>query len=211
MTSAYILILAILVLGGAIATLGDRIGTRVGKARLSLFNLRPRNTATVVTIITGSLISASTLGILFGLSESLREGVFELDTILKTLRQTRREVETLNDQKTEVESQLEQARGEQAQVQQRLNATNRNFQQAQLQLKEISKQATVLRKEIGSLLAERQKLLQERNQLNQEINQLESEVNELKTLVERRDQELLKRDQTIKERNQKLAQQQTQL
>ena len=58
MTSGYILIVAILLLGGVIATLGDRIGTKVGKARLSLFNLRPRKTATLVTVITGSLISA---------------------------------------------------------------------------------------------------------------------------------------------------------
>lgn len=62
MTSGYILIVAILLLGGVIATLGDRIGTKVGKARLSLFNLRPRKTATLVTVITGSLISATTLG-----------------------------------------------------------------------------------------------------------------------------------------------------
>ncbi|NEQ25285.1 MAG: DUF3084 domain-containing protein, partial [Microcoleus sp. SIO2G3] len=91
MTSGYILIVAILVLGGVIATLGDRIGTRVGKARLSLFNLRPRKTATVVTIITGSLISASTLGILFATSDSLRKGIFELDNIQKRLRIARGE------------------------------------------------------------------------------------------------------------------------
>jgi uncharacterized protein (DUF3084 family) len=60
-----LLILAIIFLGGAIATVGDRIGTRVGKARLSLFNLRPRTTAILVTILTGSIISASTLGIIF--------------------------------------------------------------------------------------------------------------------------------------------------
>ncbi|MEQ8960912.1 MAG: DUF3084 domain-containing protein, partial [Coleofasciculus sp. C2-GNP5-27] len=30
MTSAYILIVAILLLGGVLATLGDRIGTKVG-------------------------------------------------------------------------------------------------------------------------------------------------------------------------------------
>ncbi|HAG81374.1 MAG TPA: DUF3084 domain-containing protein [Cyanobacteria bacterium UBA12227] len=204
MTSAYILIAAILILGGVIATLGDRIGTKVGKARLSLFKLRPRNTATLVTIITGSLISATTLGILFGLSESLREGVFELDNILKTLRRTRREVDTLNNQKTQVESEL-------TKVQKRLNATNRNFQQAQSQLKDISQQAIDLQKEIKSLLVERQALLQERNQLNAEITNLETEVNQLKTLVEQRDQELAERDRTIQERNQQLAEQETQL
>ncbi len=57
----YTLILAILVLGGLIATVGDRLGSRIGKARLSIFKLRPRTTATVVTIVTGALISASTL------------------------------------------------------------------------------------------------------------------------------------------------------
>jgi len=51
MATGYILIIAILVLGGVIATVGDRIGTRVGKKRLSLFNLRPKNTAVLVTIL----------------------------------------------------------------------------------------------------------------------------------------------------------------
>ncbi|MER3589695.1 MAG: DUF3084 domain-containing protein, partial [Mastigocladus sp. ERB_26_1] len=76
-----ILIIAILVLGGVIATVGDRIGTRVGKKRLSLFNLRPKNTAVLVTILTGLGISASTLGILFLADEGLRKGVFELEDI----------------------------------------------------------------------------------------------------------------------------------
>jgi uncharacterized protein (DUF3084 family) len=62
MGSGYILVLAVLLLGGVIATLGDRIGMKVGKARLSLFNLRPRQTATLVSIATGSVISASTPG-----------------------------------------------------------------------------------------------------------------------------------------------------
>ncbi|NJM85416.1 MAG: DUF3084 domain-containing protein, partial [Leptolyngbyaceae cyanobacterium RM2_2_21] len=35
MTTGYILILAVLILGGVIATVGDRIGMRVGKARLT--------------------------------------------------------------------------------------------------------------------------------------------------------------------------------
>ena len=66
-----LLITTVLVLGGVIATLGDRIGMRVGKARLSLFNLRPRQTATVVSILTGSVISASTLGLLLVASEQI--------------------------------------------------------------------------------------------------------------------------------------------
>ncbi|NEO11153.1 MULTISPECIES: DUF3084 domain-containing protein [unclassified Moorena] len=207
MTSAYILIASILVLGGLLATLGDRMGTRVGKARLSLFNLRPRTTATVVTIITGGLISASTLGILFATSESLRDGIFELDNILKKLRSARREVSQLEDEKNRVEQQLEDARAEQIEVQKRLDETNRNFQQAQNQLKDVSAQLGVLRTEIKSLLGERQLLIQQRNQLNEQITQLQSQITQLKELVKKRDQEMLERDQAIQERDQAILKQ----
>jgi uncharacterized protein (DUF3084 family) len=207
MTSGYILIVAILVLGGVIATLGDRIGTKVGKARLSLFNLRPRNTATVVTIITGSLISASTLGILFATSGSLRDGIFELDKILRQLRAARSDIQTINTQKSQVESELAKARSQQAEAQQHLDVTNRNFQQATTQLKKISQQATGLRSEIQLLLAERERLIEQRKQLNEQITQLKTQVDQLKDFVAQRDQELAKRAQTIKERNKELAQQ----
>ncbi|MGB7443085.1 MAG: DUF3084 domain-containing protein [Coleofasciculaceae cyanobacterium] len=207
MTSGYILIVAILVLGGLIATLGDRIGTRVGKARLSLFKLRPRQTATLVAIITGGLISASTLGILFGLSESLREGIFELDNILQKLRHARRDVEQINNQKQKVEQELAKTKLEQAEVQKRLDTTNQNFEQAKTQLKDISQQATVLRQEINSLLRERQELLQQKNQLNEQIAQLNEQISQLKTRVAQGDQELERRGQTIKERNAQLAEQ----
>ena len=79
--AGYLLIVSILLLGGVIATVGDRLGYKVGKARLSLFNMRPRNTAVLITILTGGFISASTLGILFAVSDPLRTGVFELEEI----------------------------------------------------------------------------------------------------------------------------------
>jgi len=213
MTSGYILIVAMLVLGGVLATLGDRIGTKVGKARLSLFNLRPRNTATVVTIITGSLISASTLGVLFATSGSLRDGIFELDSIKRKLRTARSDIKIVNAQKSQVESELAKARTQQADAQKRLDATNQKFQQAQTQLRNVSKQAAVLRSEIKSLLVERQGLIQQRDQLNNQISQLKTQVSQLQTqvsqlkeLVAQRDEELAKRGQTINERNQELAQ-----
>ena len=199
MTSTYILIVAIIVLGGVVATLGDRIGTKVGKARLSLFNLRPRNTATVVTIITGSLISSLTIGILLATSGSLRQGLLELEDIQKRLRIAKADIQQINSQKSQVEKELARTRGEQAAVQQRLDVTNKNFQQARNQLKQISQQTTRLRSEIKSLLAERQELIEQRNQLN-------ARITELKASVAQRDQELAQKDQTINQRNQELAQ-----
>ena len=76
--SGWLLILAVLVLGGVLSTLGDRLGSRIGKARLSLFQMRPRRTAVVITVLTGSLISALTLGLMVAVSERLRVGLFSL-------------------------------------------------------------------------------------------------------------------------------------
>ena len=87
--SGWLLILALLVLGGVLSTLGDRLGTRVGKARLSLFNLRPRNTAVLITVLTGSLISAMSLGLMLLVSQRLRTGLFELDQLERRLRDSR--------------------------------------------------------------------------------------------------------------------------
>ena len=84
--SGWLLILALLVLGGVLSTLGDRLGSRVGKARLSLFNLRPRKTAVVITALTGSLISAISLGLMLLVSNQLRVGLFELVQIQARLR-----------------------------------------------------------------------------------------------------------------------------
>ncbi|MGB5963686.1 MAG: DUF3084 domain-containing protein [Coleofasciculaceae cyanobacterium] len=199
MTSTYILIVAMIVLGGVLATLGDRIGTKVGKARLSLFNLRPRNTATVVTIITGSLISTMTLAILLATSGTLRQGLLELESIKARLRIAKGDIQNLNSQKSQIEQELAKTRSEQAAVQQRLDVTNKNFEQAKNLLKKVSQQTTNLRAEINTLLTERQALIQQRDQLNQRII-------ELRASVAQRDQELAQKNQTIEQRDQELAQ-----
>ncbi|NES72393.1 MAG: DUF3084 domain-containing protein, partial [Okeania sp. SIO2D1] len=179
MTSAYILIVAVLVLGGVLAALGDRLGTKVGKARLRLFNLRPRQTAVVVTVFTGTVIAASTLVILFTTSKSLRQGIFILDEILRDLRLAKSELADVSQEKATVEEELKYAQRRRVRVQDRLAATQKKFKDTQSQLKNISQQAVNLRKEVGKLLKERQQLSRRRNQLLKERQQLSRERNQL--------------------------------
>ncbi len=195
MTTGYILIAAILILGGVIATVGDRIGTRVGKARLSLFNLRPKNTAVLITILTGGLISASTLGILFAADEGLRKGVFELEDIQKDLRNKREQLKTAETQKSQVESELNQARKEKTQAQQDLQVINKSLQaanakqrltQAQLN-RTISQQAqtqTQLQKtqsQLGKVATQYQQALTELQSVDDQRKALQAAVEQLKT------------------------------
>ncbi|MGV2830910.1 DUF3084 domain-containing protein [Myxosarcina sp. GI1(2024)] len=199
MTSGYILIAAIFVLGGLIAALGDRLGTKVGKARLRLFNLRPRQTAGMVTVITGMLISASTLGILFGLSESLRKGIFQLDDILQELRQTKKELAIADREKQQVASELMTVKRQQIAATKKLNAINQDFQQSKLQLAAISERAAKLRSELNTLLDERAKQLEQLEQLKQKSQQLQSQL-------QQREREIVARDRTLDEKETRLQQ-----
>jgi len=183
MTTGYILIAAILILGGVIATVGDRIGTRVGKARLSLFKLRPKNTAVVVTIFTGALISASTLGILFAADEGLRKGVFELEDIQKDLRNKREQLKTAEAQKSQVETELNQARKEQAKAQQDLQAINKSLQAANAKQRETQAK---LNQTISRQAQTQTQLQRTQGRLNQVATQYQQARSELQNVYNQR-------------------------
>jgi len=87
--SGWSLIIFLLLLGGLISTFGDLVGTKIGKARFSILKLRPKKTATLITIITGSLISASSLSLMILVNRQLRVGLFRLGDLQKKLQESR--------------------------------------------------------------------------------------------------------------------------
>ncbi len=89
------LILILLILGGVLSTLGDRLGSRLGKARITIFNLRPKKTAVLITVLTGSLISALSLGFMLLVSRQLRVGLFELDALQTRIKSADNELQKL--------------------------------------------------------------------------------------------------------------------
>ncbi|MEN9388271.1 MAG: hypothetical protein RLZZ255_1247 [Cyanobacteriota bacterium] len=153
--SGWLLILALLVLGGVLSTLGDRLGSKVGKARLSLLGMRPRRTAVVITVLTGSLISAISLGLMLLVSDRLRTGLFELDQLERRLREGR---DALHRSQRE------------------LTTAERGRQQARSQLSMVEAQAASLRRELAPLLQQRRLLEQERDQLSREIGAKDADI-----------------------------------
>ena len=83
------LILVLAVVGGVIAFIGDRLGTRIGKKKLSIFGLRPRHTAVIVTIFTGICITTVTFGIMAAVSENVRTALFGMDRLNAMIADTR--------------------------------------------------------------------------------------------------------------------------
>lgn len=183
MTTGYILIAAILILGGVIATVGDRIGTRVGKARLSLFNLRPKKTAVIVTIFTGGLISATTLAILFAADEGLRKGLFELEDIQRDLGQKREQLKTAETQKGQVERELNQSRQERSQVQQELQTINKYLRAANTKQKATQSQ---LNRTLNQQAKTQVRLYETQGRLGGIVVQYQQAKTELQTLYNQR-------------------------
>ena len=163
--TGWLLILAVLLLGGVLATIGDRLGSRIGKARLSLFRLRPRSTAVLITVLTGSLISALTLGLMLAVSEQLRVGLFQLDKIESKLSNARKNLDFSVVQLTRSEKQLNKARKDVAIADQGRAA-------ARQQLQQVQARAIQLRAELTPLQARRRVLEQERDRLGKDVKSL---------------------------------------
>lgn len=153
--SGWLLILALLLLGGVLSTLGDRLGSKVGKARLSLLGMRPRRTAVVITVLTGSLISAISLGLMLLVSDRLRTGLFELDQLERRLRDGREDLER---------------------SQRELSAAEQDRALARTQLAMVEDQAQALRKELAPLQAQRRQLELERDRLTLEIGTKDADI-----------------------------------
>jgi len=75
-------IFSLILISGLLAYLGDVLGYKLGKKRLSLFSLRPRTTATIIAIFSGIMITLVTLSFASIVSEDVRIAIFNLDSLL---------------------------------------------------------------------------------------------------------------------------------
>lgn len=117
LTFAVQIILLLLLLGGAIAYIGNYVGRYIGKKRLTLFNLRPRHTATAITIISGILIAVSTMAVLLVISQDARTALLGLDRLKREISEKSQELNAANEMLKELEGKLDVTRKESAQLQ----------------------------------------------------------------------------------------------
>tara|TARA_B100000925_G_scaffold288184_1_gene268710 strand:+ start:714 stop:1925 length:1212 start_codon:yes stop_codon:yes gene_type:complete len=160
--TGWLLLLSLLILGGVLSTLGDRLGSRVGKARLSLFGLRPRQTAVVITVLTGSLISALSLGLMLLVSRQLRVGLFELNDLEARLRSSRSDLKGSRKAQRKARKQLEEARADEI--------------KARKILADAQARASKLRSTLQPLQEQTRRLEAERRRLSQDVRNRDAEI-----------------------------------
>ena len=159
-----------------LAVVGDRLGSSIGKARLSFLGMRPRRTAVVFTVITGSLISSLSFAVLVAVNARWRRGLFELGKIERNLRRTR-------DELTSSQEQLLQAN-------QSRNAAEARARELSARTEQLQAKAEELRATIGPLNAQREVLQAEQQQLITEIRRRDDELSGLQGQIQSQTEEL---------------------
>ena len=114
-----LLIVALVAVSGLIAYIGDILGRRLGRRRLSLFGMRPRHTAIAVSVIAGMLITLFTLAMAMLVSQDVKDGFLKVDYMRQRQKELSREVDTLNQRIADLdrnrrglESQVERGKAE---------------------------------------------------------------------------------------------------
>jgi uncharacterized protein (DUF3084 family) len=106
---AWILIVFLILLGGLIAPFGDMLGSKIGKARFSILKLRPKKTATIITIITGGFISSISIGLLILVSEEFRQRLFvDIPFLQRTLDESKKALIPLQEERKKLEGKIVQ-------------------------------------------------------------------------------------------------------
>lgn len=202
-------------MGGLIAYLGDLIGRRFGKRRASIFGLRPRHTAILITAVTGVLISLLTTTVLFLAVVPVRRVILEGEAAILSSARLKRENATLEATNREVRAaasraleereqavqQRDAAKAEQARAEQSLVAVRQSLQMA-LRAATRARQARATA-ERAARSAHRQ-MLQERAAA-QELARSNESLRTINDDLRSASDELRRRNETLRAENDTLA------
>ncbi|WP_337844988.1 DUF3084 domain-containing protein [Thermus sp.] len=163
------LLFLILFLSALVAYLGDRVAKWAGKRHLRLFHLRPRQTATLVAVLTGVGIALlSYLGFLLAFKEA-RETILEAEATRQERDRLKEEVRVLKEGQRAMEAEAARALAE-------LNALRGERRELLLALERGEALRRALMKEAEGLKAEAQALRAERDRLKAEGKALEAKL-----------------------------------
>ena len=159
------LIAVMIVTGGAIAFIGDKLGTKIGKKRLSIFGLRPRHTSMFVTVVTGGLITALSIGFMALISDNVRTALFGMEELRQTMNSTLAELDAATENLFKAQEEFERA--------------NANLKESKIEIASLKTEQEELRAESDRLKAGNEQLEATNSELtatNSELTAANSEL-----------------------------------
>ncbi len=160
-----VLIFTVLIISGLIAFVGDWIGLKIGKKRVTIFGLRPHHTAIVITIISGILIAIITVTILAISSNDVRTALFGMEELKENLSNLSREVELRNMQLSSTKEDLKEK--------------TTQLQEMEEKYQELSEDIKNKTDQLEELLIIREGLIEEKDKLTKEVEELNAAIKAL--------------------------------
>lgn len=198
------LIIGILIISGFVAYLGDKVGRKVGRKKLTIFKLRPRYTSIIITILTGILIAGLSIAIVFSIFSNVRTAFFNMQEVLSQLAALTFQLQSrdaaLQDLSEEIaiaENALARIRAEREELQDELTLITVDYERAREELGialgeiiELEKERTFVEAEKVLLEVEKKELedvlyinLGRLDALEKQRSSMEQKVDELETML----------------------------
>lgn len=142
------------VLGGFIAFGADRLGRTLGKKRLSIFGMRPRHTAELLTVGAGALIPLITIAFVMASSTAVRRWIYEGPNLIRLRDQAIQERDQAVKDIAGLNRQREQKTAEVSRVNERLKGVQKNLLVAEQRVKESNAKLASLESKFLTLTRE---------------------------------------------------------
>ena len=174
------------VMGGLIAFIADKLGSKIGKKKLSVFGLRPHDTSVLLTVLSGVLIALFSVGVLAVSSESARTALFGMEKLQKELFRLTSEKNTAEKEYDKAMNALKEKNAAIAGLDVKIReadaaktAAEKNLLAANNSLNEVRGQYEATQGALVNAKSEVQSLTEARDKLNEEIKGLQEETDAL--------------------------------
>lgn len=195
------LIVTLIIVSAAVAWFGDVVGMKLGKKRITLFDLRPKYTSRIISALTGTGIALATLSVISMASEPVRTALFSMNFVQNQITNLTAELQQNRDTLQSMEIDLFKSKGDLKEKQEELREKERELNEKQQTLlnveKQLSSAASNLKKtreqfeamkivkeqtedEYAKLLAEKETLAAERSRMEVAVSALKDESASLK-------------------------------
>lgn len=159
------LIIIMAVVGGFIAYLADKMGSKIGKKKMSIFGLRPKHTSILLTVTSGTIIAVLTIGVVAVSSQSARTALFGMEKLQRELKLLNAEKEdatlALNEAKGKVEEQNKKI----GELDARMQESMRENDAMEAKLAEVNSMYSRAQEALANLTASKEQLTSEIEEL----------------------------------------------
>lgn len=177
------LVLFLIIMSGFIAYLGDQIGMKIGKRRLSLFGLRPRHTSILITIMTGMVIAVFSLTLLMAASSVVRETVFNIQEMLTHFDSLSREVQEKDIQLKSMQEEIQEKADRLTLLEEQRQISLYMLEDLQREYDSLAHDLKTAETDISFLQESRDTLLAIKEELTRRVHELDEQEQELRGTI----------------------------